>query len=141
MYSIEQKAVTKYLYKNSLIPTKLHEDVFITIGEFAVSYEIVKCSCQGFKCRRMSCKNQYASGTPTIDKNIKTVQDNVLQHRPIQITHIVEDADSSYHVMHHILIEQLDIKKSKTCHLLEIKSSCVTICKKAWHYRSRTMHN
>jgi [histone H3]-lysine36 N-dimethyltransferase SETMAR len=114
MDSVEQRAVIKYLQIKGMTPTQIHQDIVTTIGESAVSYDVVKRWCREFKCGRTSCENQHAGGPPvtvTTDKNIEKVHDVVLHDRRIRIRQIVEDTGLSYHAVHNILTKELDMKK------------------------------
>ena len=74
MERVEQRAVIKFSQINGTTPTQIHQDIVATIGESAVSYDVVKRWCREFKCGRTSCEDQHAGGPPvtvTTDKNIK----------------------------------------------------------------------
>lgn len=43
-------------------PTKIHQNIRATFGEFAVPYGIVKRWCRQLKCGRTSCKNESGDG-------------------------------------------------------------------------------
>lgn len=114
MEPVEQRAVIKYLRLKQMTPTQIHEDLVDTLGESAVSYDIVKRWCREFKCGRQSCTDEHAGGAPitvTTQENVQKVHNLVLQDRRVTIRQIVEDTGLSYHVVHNILTTELNMKK------------------------------
>lgn len=114
MERVEQRAVIKYLQKKSLSPSEIHQDLVSTLGDSAVSYEIVKRWCREFRCGRTSCEDEHAGGAPktaVTQKNIDRVHDLVLQDRRIRIRQIVEETGLSYHAVHSILGQELGMSK------------------------------
>ena len=104
----------KFLQIKGMTPTQIHQDIVATIGESAVSYDIVKRWCREFKCGRTSCEDQHAGGPPvtvTTDKNIKKIHDLVLQDRRLRIRDIGAETGLSYCVVQNILTKELDMKK------------------------------
>lgn len=85
MNPVEQRSVIKHLRKKSLTATKIHQKIVATIKEGSIFYDIVKRSCQDFKCKRTSCKIQHAVDPPvmeTINQNIKKRMSNTLVTKP-----------------------------------------------------------
>lgn len=114
MDRIEQRAVIKYLRLKEMTPTQIHQNLVDTLGESAVSYDIVKRWCREFKCGRQSCIDEHAGGAPitvTTQENVKKVHDLVLQDRRVTIRQLVEDTGLSYHVVQNILTAELNMKK------------------------------
>lgn len=67
--------------KKGIMPIQIHEDTVATIGEPAVSYDLVKRRCRDLKSGRTFCVNPYVGGAPisvTTDKNFKKQPNIVL---------------------------------------------------------------
>lgn len=110
----EQRCVIKYLVKKRLSPTEIHADLTATLGDLAVSYDIVKRWCREFKCGRESCEDEHAGGPEiqvTTDENIQKVHNLILQDRRITLRQIVEETGFSYHVVQNITSNILEVKK------------------------------
>lgn len=104
----------KYLLKKQLSPKEIHADLTVTLGDSAVSYDIVKRWCREFKCGRETCEDEHGGGpsiTVTTDENVRKVHDIILKDRRVSLRQIVEETGFSFHVVQNITTNVLAMKK------------------------------
>ena len=81
MAAKKQRCVIKFLNLKKLSPTEIHVELIATLGDCAVSYDIVKRWCREFKCGRETCEDEHGGGPSTAvstEENVKKVLDLIL---------------------------------------------------------------
>lgn len=104
----------KYLLNKDLSPKDIHVDLVNTLGESALSYDIVKRWCREFKCGRESCEDDHRSGRPksaATPENVNKVQELVMKDRRMTIRHLAETLKISVGTIQAILTTDLELHK------------------------------
>ena len=117
MDKIEARAVIKYLTKKGMQPKEIYDDMHGVYGDQCCSIRTVERWFREFKHGRCSLVDDPREGAPSTavnDKNIKRVNDMVMEDRRITYAEIQQTLDISPGSVKTILHEHLHLNKCLT---------------------------
>ncbi|XP_037868115.1 protein GVQW3-like [Bombyx mori] len=114
MDKIEQRAVIKFLHMEDMKGKDIYDELKNVLGECASSSATVKIWVAEFKRGRTCAQDKVRPGRPksvTTPEMVVKVHDIVLADRRLKLSEIADTAGISKERVHHILSEELNMKK------------------------------